>query len=71
MAKLKANLPIMPELAEGIDYTVDDGRWVFTAAYLLGRGFCCGSGCRNCPYDSPPEPAKRTNDDDERCNARS
>jgi hypothetical protein len=23
---------------------------VFTAAYLLKRGFCCGSGCRHCPY---------------------
>jgi hypothetical protein len=26
------------------------GLMVFTAAYLLRRGFCCGSGCRHCPY---------------------
>jgi hypothetical protein len=23
---------------------------VFTAAYLLRRGMCCGNGCRHCPY---------------------
>jgi len=24
---------------------------VFTAAYHLKRGYCCGNGCRHCPYD--------------------
>ena len=38
-------------LQEGIDYTIDEfGRWVFTREYLLKRGYCCKSGCRNCPY---------------------
>ena len=38
-------------LIEGIDYTLDDqGRRVFTAAYLLNLGYCCGLDCRNCPY---------------------
>ena len=23
---------------------------LFTAAYLRRRGYCCGSGCRHCPY---------------------
>lgn len=23
---------------------------VFTAAFLLGRGTCCDTGCRHCPY---------------------
>jgi hypothetical protein len=32
-------------------YILPDGRLVFTAAYLLKRGYCCGSGCLNCPYD--------------------
>ncbi len=41
-------------LVRGVDYTIDaQGRWVFTASYLLRRGYCCGSGCRNCPY--PPD----------------
>jgi hypothetical protein len=37
-----------------IDYTLDDqGRMVFTAAFLLRRGYCCQSGCRHCPYPPP------------------
>ncbi|HEU4769333.1 MAG TPA: DUF5522 domain-containing protein, partial [Pyrinomonadaceae bacterium] len=35
---------------EGMDYTTEDGRIVFTASYLQRRGYCCDSGCRNCPY---------------------
>ncbi len=26
------------------------GLFVLTAAYLLGRGDCCETGCRHCPY---------------------
>ena len=26
------------------------GYEVFTADYLLNRGYCCGNGCRHCPY---------------------
>jgi hypothetical protein len=26
------------------------GYKVFTAAFLLKRVYCCGSGCRHCPY---------------------
>ena len=33
-----------------IDYTIEDDQYVFTKWYLLKRGFCCKSGCRNCPY---------------------
>lgn len=46
-------------LVEGVDYTVEGGFWVFTAHYLSKRGYCCQSGCRNCPYgfrkQAPPE----------------
>ena len=43
-------------LVEGRDYMVDRlGRYVFTAGYLLSRGNCCGSGCRNCPYAGPKQ----------------
>ena len=38
------------ELQQGIDYYVENGLFVFTAAYLLKRGYCCESGCRHCPY---------------------
>jgi hypothetical protein len=37
-------------LVEGIDYYIENGRWVFTREYLLRRGNCCNSGCRHCPY---------------------
>lgn len=46
----------MPDvLLEGEDYTVENGRWVFTAAFLRRRGYCCGSGCRHCPYGRSPQ----------------
>lgn len=39
-------------MAEGRDTYVDPktGYDVFTSAYLLWLGVCCGSGCRHCPY---------------------
>lgn len=37
---------------EGIDYyTNEDGLIVFTEAYHLKRGKCCGNKCLHCPYD--------------------
>jgi hypothetical protein len=35
---------------EDIDYYFENGLMVLTAHFLLKRGFCCGNGCRNCPY---------------------
>lgn len=34
------------------NYTIDPatGLQVLTASFLTRRGYCCGSGCRNCPY---------------------
>jgi hypothetical protein len=32
------------------DYHMEGPYMVFTAAYHLKRGYCCGSGCRHCPY---------------------
>jgi iron complex transport system substrate-binding protein len=37
-------------LAEEKDYYNENGAMVFTASYLERRGYCCGSGCRHCPY---------------------
>jgi hypothetical protein len=44
------------ELVEGVDYYVENGRWVFTAVYHLKRGYCCDSGCRHCPYQCESRP---------------
>ena len=51
----------MKELIEGIDfYFNEDGLMVLTEKYHLDRGYCCGNGCRHCPfdYDRVPEPRR-------------
>jgi hypothetical protein len=35
----------------GPDYYFEHGLLVYTAAFHLKRGACCGSGCRHCPYE--------------------
>lgn len=39
-------------MIEGIDYYIDEqsGLMVLTAHFHVKRGYCCGSGCRECPY---------------------
>ncbi len=47
---------------EGIHYYInEEGLMVLTEKYHLERGYCCGNGCRHCPYEYErvPEP-KRT-----------
>ncbi|MBW4026288.1 DUF5522 domain-containing protein [Acidipila rosea] len=41
---------------EGEDYYMDGPYLVFTEAYHLKRGYCCGSGCRHCPWRVANEP---------------
>ena len=38
------------KLVEGIDYYMDGEFMVLTAHFLKNRGYCCGNGCRHCPY---------------------
>ena len=39
------------KLIPKIDFYLDaDGNMVFTKEYHLKRGYCCQSGCLNCPY---------------------
>ncbi len=38
------------EFVEGEDYYFENGLLVMTAKYLRERGYCCGNGCRHCPY---------------------
>jgi len=46
----------MEEFSKPTNYEDDDfyysseGYKVFTAKYLLKRGYCCENGCRHCPY---------------------
>ena len=32
------------------DFYIENGKYVFTESYHLKRGYCCGSGCRHCPF---------------------
>lgn len=43
-----------PRFVEGVDYYLEDGKFVFRAEYHLKRGFCCNSKCRHCPYGNAP-----------------
>jgi hypothetical protein len=50
------NRPPAPDDVPGLepgDYYMEGPNLVFTAAYHLKRGYCCGSGCRHCPYGDP------------------
>lgn len=41
-------------------YYNENGLVVFNEEYLLQRGYCCGNGCRHCPYNYKmvPEPLR-------------
>jgi len=49
------------KLIEGEDfYFNENGLMVLTEKYHLEKGFCCGNGCKHCPYDyeKVPEPLR-------------
>lgn len=49
------------QLTEDKDFYYDEhGYVVFTEAYHISKGYCCGHGCRHCPfeYESVPEPRR-------------
>ncbi|MBT3984347.1 MAG: hypothetical protein HOE90_23530 [Bacteriovoracaceae bacterium] len=42
----------MEELKEGEDFEFNEnGEMVFSGSYLKKRGYCCQSGCQNCPWE--------------------
>ena len=52
---------MMEPLIENIHYYLnEDGLMVFTEKYLRERGYCCGNGCKHCPYEfiNVPEPKR-------------
>lgn len=41
----------MSKLKEGIDFYYNEERkMVLTQHFHLQKGFCCGNGCKHCPY---------------------
>jgi hypothetical protein len=51
----------MEHLVENEDYYYNEqGYIVLTKSFHLKKGYCCGNGCKHCPYDyeAVPEPLK-------------
>lgn len=51
----------MKDLIEGIHYYFnEEGYIVLTEQYHFEQGYCCGNGCKHCPfeYENVPEPRK-------------
>jgi hypothetical protein len=38
------------QLKDGDDFYMENGFRVMTEGFLKRRGYCCGNGCRHCPY---------------------
>jgi hypothetical protein len=52
---------VSKQLIEGVHFYYEEhGLTVFTSVYHLEKGYCCGNGCRHCPYNyvNVPEPRK-------------
>lgn len=48
------------KLVHGLDYYIENGKWVFTEHFLKTRP-CCKNGCRHCPYGyKRPQPPPKT-----------
>ena len=41
------------EFIKDVHYYLDGDKVVFTEAYFLQRGTCCGNKCRHCPFTKP------------------
>ena len=41
-------------------FYMENGRKVMTEEYHRNRGYCCGNGCRHCPYEPRAEKGNTT-----------
>jgi len=51
----------MTQFREGEEfYYNEEGLMVLTEKYHRERGYCCGNGCKHCPFDyvNVPEPRR-------------
>lgn len=48
------------ELIEGLHYYInEEGEFVFTRQYHIEKGYCCGFGCKHCPYNHENVPVSK------------
>lgn len=40
------------------EFYMENGKFVLTERFHLRRGFCCGNGCRHCPFAHAAVPEK-------------
>ena len=40
----------MSNLIKDVDYYIENGLFIMTEHFHQKRGFCCGNGCRHCPF---------------------
>ncbi|MFZ1559543.1 MAG: DUF5522 domain-containing protein [Saprospiraceae bacterium] len=48
-AEINSDKPV-DKLTKNKDYYFENGLMVLTAHFLKNRGYCCGNGCRHCPF---------------------
>jgi 2-iminoacetate synthase ThiH len=41
------------EFIKDVHYYLDGDKVIFTEAYHIQRGECCGNKCRHCPFTKP------------------
>jgi hypothetical protein len=58
MTEKAEQLTQRPTPREGEDFYWEGPYMVFTEAWHLKRGYCCGSACRHCPYGHENVPPK-------------
>lgn len=64
ISRLNKNYPRYNEILKLHKEAIENGQDIYfdpetrfaelTAEFLLKRGYCCGSGCRHCPYEVKP-----------------
>ena len=64
MTDTREQLTPRPIPQEGEDFYWEGPYMVFTEAWHLKRGYCCGSACRHCPFghENVPQKADRSAD---------
>ncbi|CAM2070689.1 DUF5522 domain-containing protein [Sulfidibacter corallicola] len=47
----REDIPSLFERLSSDRYLTPEGYTVFTERFHMSRGFCCGNGCRHCPFE--------------------
>lgn len=59
MKEFKKKSEDKEKFVEGVDFYFENGLMVLTEHFLKERGYCCGSGCRHCPYPKAEKAASQ------------